>query len=832
MGELQKRVSTLSQTQGGIASFEKLQASVSQTAGKLDAARGRVRELGEQMNATANPSAKLQQQFTAAHVEANKLQNKLASQRKELGQLRTSLSSASVDTKNFSNEQSRLAEKTRLAAEATRIQQAQGRLQQAQSNLDATKKTLSWDNIKSEIMGAAAPALFLAAPIKQASDFEQAMAKVGAVTGAVGEKFESLSAQARQLGRDTQFTAMQAANSQEMLARAGFETQEIINTMPALLNMAAAEGMDLANAADIAASTLRGYNLAASESARVADVLAKTSAASNTSISSLGESMKMAAPIAAGLKIPFEETAAMIGVMGDAGIKGSQAGTALRAALIRLSKEPKQTEEALRKLGIATRDTSGNLRTMPSLMKALSDQMAKMGAADKMGELSKIFGTEAASGMLALMEAAKSGRLQDLTVEIKNAEGAAAAMAERMNATAQGAMKRLSSASESLMIDIGNVMIPAFTLAVETTAKFTGGLSQLAQEFPRVTNAIVGIVAGFAAYKVGASAFRIATALMKLPLQHISLLLAKLNAAAVLAGHASVAAAVKARLHAAAEWTRGAALKAVTIIQNGWNAAIAFGAKLLDVGKLIIYHAKQIVIATATKAWTVAQWLWNAAMAANPIVLIIAAISGLVAAGYYLYKNWDEVCTNISAAWGLVWDNLKGFWDWLTNIFSWDGITSGFDAAFGLITSGISKLTSLWNSFMSIFSSDVTKFDEATAAKINNDAASFSARLPGTRHATGGIFNNPHVALIAEAGAEAVIPLEDRSRGIPLWKAAGESMGMKFSGKTTTNNVSNAAPNINITVNGGDGNIARRIAEEVRRVLRDIQEYNDRTQFS
>lgn len=272
--------------------------------------------------------------------------------------------------------------------------------------------------MKGDILASAGILLALKAPINTAANFEQAMARVGAVSGATGSDFERLTEQARQLGRDTQFTATQAANSQELLARAGFRIEEIVKTMPGLLNMAAAEGMDLATAADIAASSLRGFQLSADQSDRVADVLAKTSASTNTSIQTLGESFKMVGPIAAGLNIPFEEVAAMIGSMGDAGIKGSEAGTALRAALVRLSKEPKQTYQALEKLGVKTRDTVGNMRTMPDLLASLSKKMEGMGNADKMEALTKIFGTEAAAGMLAVMDAANSGKLEELTEKL------------------------------------------------------------------------------------------------------------------------------------------------------------------------------------------------------------------------------------------------------------------------------------------------------------------------------------------------------------------------------------------------------------------------------
>lgn len=188
--------------------------------------------------------------------------------------------------------------------------------------------------------------------VDTAAEFEQAMARVGAVSGAVGEDFERLFQQARDLGRETQFSATQAAASQENLARAGFKTNEIINAMPGLLDMAAAEGMDLVNAADIASSAIRGFGLDASEAGRVADVLAKTSASSNTSIALLGKSLKYVAPIAKGLGFSIEQTNAMLGIMANAGIKGTLAGNALKAVFARLSQEPKAVAKALGELGV------------------------------------------------------------------------------------------------------------------------------------------------------------------------------------------------------------------------------------------------------------------------------------------------------------------------------------------------------------------------------------------------------------------------------------------------------------------------------------------------
>jgi TP901 family phage tail tape measure protein len=669
MGELQKRMSALSQNQGSIAAFGKLQAAANANGAALNAAQKRVKELGAQMKATTTPSEQLKRQFTAANAEVNKLQTKLMGQRKELGELRTTLSAAGVDTKNFSNEQVRLAQSTELATQAAKLQQAQARVQETQGAVDATKQRLG--NMKGEILASAGIVMAFKAPIQQAATFEQAMARVQAVTGnntslkAGAENMKMLSEQARQLGRDTQFTATQAANSQEMLARAGFNTTEIMAAMPGLLNMASAEGMELAQAADITASVVRGFNLEADQSTRVADVLAKASATTNTSIATLGESMKVVAPVAAGLGINLEQTAAMIGVMGNAGIKGSLAGNALKAGLLRLSKEPKAVEEALGDLGLASRDAKGQLYTLPSLMKDLNTQMKGMGDADRMEMLTKIFGSEAASGMLAIMNAT-TGEV-DLIAQLEaayyGAAGTSSEMADVMNNTAQGAMARLGSATESLSIDVGNVLLPAFTLIVDSLATFIAQVSGLAQKYPLITKVVVGGAAAFGAATVAITTMRLAVLAAKMPFLLMQASMARAKATALLSGKTSMwqaaktkalalaqgAAAVKAKALALAQGAWGkvmklgrglldagkyvalhakqiaitAATKGWALAQGAWNAVMKFGKTLLNVGQLVLYHAKQIVIAAATKAWTAAQWLWNTAMNANPIGLII-----------------------------------------------------------------------------------------------------------------------------------------------------------------------------------------------------------------
>ena len=174
------------------------------------------------------------------------------------------------------------------------------------------------------------------AAVKMTSDFDSGMSRVAAISGATDEELARLRQTAKDLGASTAFSASEAAAGMENLASAGFEVNEIIEAMPGMLDLAASSGEDLASGADIAASTLRGFGMDASEAGHVADVLAQNAAATNAAVADTGEAMKYIAPLANTVGLEFEEVAASIGIMANAGIKGSQAGTTLRGALSRL----------------------------------------------------------------------------------------------------------------------------------------------------------------------------------------------------------------------------------------------------------------------------------------------------------------------------------------------------------------------------------------------------------------------------------------------------------------------------------------------------------------
>lgn len=309
-----------------------------------------------------------------------------------------------------------------------------------------------------------------AAAIKVGSDFESQMSRVKAISGATGEEFEQLKEQAMQLGADTSFSASQAAEGMENLAAAGFTTSEIMSAMPGLLNLAAASGEDLASSSDIAASTLRGFGLAASDAAHVADVLAANANRTNSSVADTGEAMKYIAPLARAAGLSLEETAAAIGIMANAGVNGSQAGTSLRGALSRLSKPTKDMSEAMDELGISFYDSNGKMKSLTEQVGMLRQATEGMTDEQKNNYLVTLYGQEALSGMLALINEGE-GSLGELTNAYKNCDGAAQEAAETMQDNLSGALEQLGGSAQTLGLAFYNSVADNLKNAAKTATE-------------------------------------------------------------------------------------------------------------------------------------------------------------------------------------------------------------------------------------------------------------------------------------------------------------------------------------------------------------------------
>lgn len=284
--------------------------------------------------------------------------------------------------------------------------------------------------------------------IKKIGAFEQSMSNVQAVTGVTGVAFQQLSAQAKNLGATTVFSASQAASGMEFLGRAGFETNEVMAALPATLDLAKAGALDLGVAADIASNILSGFALPAGEMGRAADVIAETAANANTNVQQLGDGMKFVAPVAAALGISIEESAAAMGVLSNAGLQGSLAGTGLRRVLSELASPAKKSRDILAQLGLTISQVNPETNDLNTIIGHLADSGITAGQA------LEFFGDRGGPALLALTSQRQD--LTDLTKKTNNAAGAAKRMGDIMSDNLFGATKQVQSAFEALILRIGD----------------------------------------------------------------------------------------------------------------------------------------------------------------------------------------------------------------------------------------------------------------------------------------------------------------------------------------------------------------------------------------
>lgn len=320
-----------------------------------------------------------------------------------------------------------------------------------------------------------------AAASKVGMDFDSGMSRVKAISEATGEEFKKLHDQALQLGADTAFSAKQAAEGMENLASAGFSTSEIMIAMPGMLDLAASSGEDLANSADIAASTLRGFGLAADQAGHVADVLAKNASATNAAVGDTGEAMKYIAPVAQTAGWSLESVAASIGELANSGIKGSQAGTILRATFSRLAKPSDESAKAMEAMGFSAYDAQHKMKSLSTIVKDLQNSTAKMTDEQKQNTIAQIFGEEAMSGILTLIKNGPEA-LDSLTQSYINSDGAAKEMAKTMQDNAKSAIEQMTGSLETAGIKIEEAFAPKITEAANYVQDLANKFSELSPE--------------------------------------------------------------------------------------------------------------------------------------------------------------------------------------------------------------------------------------------------------------------------------------------------------------------------------------------------------------
>lgn len=329
---------------------------------------------------------------------------------------------------------------------------------------------------------------------KVGSDFEAAMSKVQAISGATSGELDQLEAKAKEMGATTKFSATESAEALQYMAMAGWKTEQMVDGLPGIMNLAAASGEDLASTSDIVTDALTAFGMQASESGRFADVLAAASSNANTNVSLMGETFKYVAPVAGALGYSAEDTAVAIGLMANAGIKGSQAGTALRGMLTNLAKPSDQVAGYMEKLGLSLTDASGQVKPLSALLGDLREKFAGLSEAQKAEYAAGIAGQEGMSGLLALVNASDED-FNNFTEAINNSNGAAEEMADAMNNNLQGAIATAKSGLEILGISIYESMETPLKETVQTATNMIGqlqsafnqgGLSGLVSEFGTV----------------------------------------------------------------------------------------------------------------------------------------------------------------------------------------------------------------------------------------------------------------------------------------------------------------------------------------------------------
>lgn len=764
---------------------------------------GKVFEIAFAINGALAQSFKTSmQQAKGTLTQYGSKMNELKTQQKALD---SALKQGVISMDSYRNATAKVGkELEQTAAKDAKLRKAMQHKIAADVNAKSARSDLGSTLATSAVM--AAP---FAGMLSKAADFEAVMSKVKAITVSDDKAMQQLTATARELGEKTMFSATQAGEAMTYLGMAGWNSQQIMAGMPGLLNLAAASGTDLARTADIVSDDLTAFGLGAEHAGHMADVFAKTSTKTNTNVEMLGETMKYAAPVAHAFGASLEETAALTGLMANSGIKASAAGTALRSGFLRLagtsSKSTKAIEEmglslseataqqeearaALASLGIAMDDTNGP-RKMGAIVRDLADRTKDMSKEQKLATLATIFGTNAASAWVAVIDQGPDA-LDQLTKELENSDGAAAAMAETMQNNARGAMVRLQSASESVAISIGSTMLPTLAELGDSLANEAAYVSKVASEHPELTEAIIktsfAVMGMVIAYKTIRAVYY-----------------------SVMAAHA----AYKLMM----ESERVATMR--NVIASGIHKVAMIGGTI------------------ATYAAAAAQWALNAAMTANPIGLVIIAVVALIAAFVWLGTHFQAVsdfCTSmwesptaaiiafmagpigwlIYAAMGLIanWDQVKA---WFTLL--WEDPKAALSQFYDWVMSKLGGLfdwiSEKWEWVRSIFSKPIQARVEGSAT-ANGQSIQHNAK--------GGIYGKgSFLTTFAEESDEAAIPINSTPRAKALWRQTGEMMGL-LPGEG--NSVISVAAPINITVNGSaDASAVQQIKSAVGGAMDDLE---------
>ena len=610
------------------------------------------------------------------------------------------------------------------------------------------------------------------AAVKTAADFDSAMSKVAAVSGATGEDFDKLKAKAREMGSKTKFSASEAAEAMNYMAMAGWKTEDMLSGIEGVMNLAAASGEDLATTSDIVTDALTAFGLSAQDSGHFADILAAASSNANTNVSMMGETFKYCAPIAGALGFSAEDTAEAIGLMANAGIKGSQAGTALRTIMNNLSGEVKICGSSIGEVTVATTNADGSMRDLSDILADCRTAFAGLTESEKAQAAESLVGKNAMSGFLALMNAGE-GDINKLSSAIENCDGCAAGMAETMNNNLEGQLTILKSQLQELAISFGEMLMPAIRTIVGWIQKLVNWLNSMDEGTRKViiTVALVAAALGPVLIVVGKIISAIGTIMTIIPklagvINAAKGVFAAFNAVCAANPYVLIIAAIVALVAAfiylwnnceefrqfwidlwegikeiaVAVWEAlkeffKAAWEAIkstaetvwngikNFFQGLWDGIKAIFQTVVDAIKLIIttyFNIYKTIITTVLNAIkTVFTTIWNAIK--TVVTTVVTAIST------FLTTAWTAIQTTATTIWNAISSFFTNIWNGIKNV-----ITTAVNAIKNVVTTAWNNIKNTVTSVGNAIKTAVTNlWNNVTSAVKNAMSNVFNAVKSG-----------------------------------------------------------------------------------------------------
>lgn len=578
------------------------------------------------------------------------------------------------------------------------------------------------------------------AAVKTAADFDSAMSQVAAVSGATGKDFDALRNKAREMGAKTKFSATEAAEAMNYMAMAGWKTEDMLSGIEGIMNLAAASGEDLATASDIVTDALTAFGLSAKDSGHFADILAAASSNANTNVSMMGETFKYCAPIAGALGFSAEDTAEAIGLMANAGIKSSQAGTALRTIMNNLAGDVKISGKAIGDVTIATTNADGSMRDLSDILADCRSAFGNLTESEKAQAAESLVGKNAMSGFLALMNAGE-GDIEKLSSAIENCDGSAEKMAMTMQDNLAGQLTILKSQLQELAISFGDILMPAIRSIVSKLQGFVDKLNGMDEGTKRTIVTIALLVASIGPLLIiiGTTISKIGVAMqgfvklangvskLKLAIQGGTGVLGKLGAALggisapVLAVVAVIAVLVAAFVHLwkTNEGFRDAIIGTWTRIKDTISG---FCQGIVDRLNALGFQFTDIVDVLKT-VWDgfcqvlapIFEGVFN--NIANILSTVTGVITGILDVFIGIFTgNWSQAWNGIKEIFSSIWNGISSFFSNILNVIkgvadvvlgwfgtSWNEVWTNIKTFFEGIWNGIATFfTTIWETLKNV----------------------------------------------------------------------------------------------------------------------------------